>query len=285
MLKVSQPWMFIAPTLATCVGLMAASAHGVRSGAFLPNLVAIVLGGAGFLLLTRGSWASHRWAERGLPVFACLAIAATLASPGIEGVHRWWSLGPVRVNASAAFLPWLFLGILSRGTWNPRLAWGLVVIAQGLHVIQPDAAQATALALAAVPLLVGGHFVNRRAGLFIAVLLLSLAAVTWTRKDPLDALDHVERILVLIAARGAPFVFVAGVAAVGLFLPGVFAARSHDPRTARMGASFILYFAMVSGATFVGNFPVPVFGAGAGPVLGWWAMVTVLRVHGPAPRE
>ncbi|NTX10099.1 hypothetical protein HUA76_04835 [Myxococcus sp. CA056] len=284
-MKVSRPWWFVAPVFATCVGLWAASAHGVRPAAFLPNLVAIVLGGAGFMLLTRGPWESHRRAERVLPVLACLAIAATLAAPGLEGVHRWWSLGPVRVNASAAFLPWLLLGVASRGGWPPWLACGLMVLVQGFHLLQPDASQATALALATLPLLVGGDFVNRRMGIPIAMGMLGLAVVTWTRSDPLAPVDHVERILVLIVSRGALGVFLAIAAMTGLLLPGLLAARSRDSRTARLGVAFVLYFAALVGSTFFGNFPVPVLGAGAGTVLGWWAMLTVLGVHVPALRE
>ncbi|MFY2556262.1 hypothetical protein ACN469_01355 [Corallococcus terminator] len=284
--KVTWPWLFVAPLFASCVGLWAASAHGVRPAAFLPNLVAIVVGGAGFLLLTRSPSTSPRRAEQVLPVVACLAIAATWAAPGLEGVHRWWSLGPIRINASAAFLPWLFLGVGARGaSWRPWLAWGLMVLVQGIHLMQPDAAQATALALAAVPLLVGGDFVSRRAGLFIAAVLLGLAAVTWTRSDPLEPLDHVERILVLIAEQGALGVFAASCAVVGLLLPGVLAVLSRDSRSARWGVAFVLYFVALLGATFFGNFPVPVIGAGAGPVLGWWAMVTALRVHVQVSRE
>ncbi|WPB75782.1 hypothetical protein KYC5002_43170 [Archangium violaceum] len=35
--------------------------------------------------------------------------------------------------------------------------------------------------------------------------------------------------------------------------------------------------------TFLGNFPVSVMGAGAGPVLGWYAMVAMLFAGSPIP--
>src|SRR5207237_1098478 len=46
-------WLALAPIPATLVGAVTAHAQGVSPGTFLPNLAALVIGGVGFLWLTR----------------------------------------------------------------------------------------------------------------------------------------------------------------------------------------------------------------------------------------
>lgn len=156
-------------------------------------------------------------AARVFPVLVFLGIAATLLAPGLDGVRRWLVLGPIRLNMSAALVPWLALGFVAS---NPGVR--------------------------SLPVLTGGAIVNRRIGVPVAAVLLAIAAATWSRPDPLPPLDHVERILVLTASRGAPWLLGAAL------------------------ANRVM-------ATFFGNFPVPVFGAGAGPILGWYALPTTLH--------
>jgi hypothetical protein len=278
----SARWLLLAPVPAAAVGVAVASLHGVASAAFLPNGLALVIGAIGAIGaigLVSSKPEVERWAARWLPVVTCFVIAATLGTSGLDGVHRWLSLGPLRLNASAALLPWLFLGMISP---EPRARMRSVWLACGVqlvHVAQPDAAQATALAAGALPLLAGGKLVERRVGIPVAALLLGLAAVAWSRPDSLAAVDHVERILVLVAASGRWWPAAAGVAMFGLLVPAMIAMRNPDRVTTQLGAGLTLYGCAAIGATFFGSYPVPVFGAGAGPVLGWYAMITMITLR------
>jgi cell division protein FtsW (lipid II flippase) len=272
-------WLLLVPLPATAVGAVVASLHGVALAAFLPNALAHVLGALGALALWSSTPEGQRRAARWLPLAASLAIAATLVMPDLEGVRRWLPLGPLRVNASAALLPWLFFGLISA---EPQVRIRAVVLACGVqlvHLAQPDAAQATALAAAALPLLAAGTVVGRRAGIPVAALLVGLAAAAWMRPDALPAIDYVERIFALAGASGPWWSAAAGMATFGLLVPAMIAMRRPKAAEVQLGAGFALYACAAIGATFFGSYPVPVLGAGAGPVLGWYAMISVIALR------
>jgi hypothetical protein len=119
----------LAPIAAIGVGAVVAARHGVSPSAFLPNAVAVAIGMLLVYLAHGPARDAHVPDEPGLaaesprprvsapvlvpvPVLvlvgAALAIALTLAcrGAGLEGVHRWLPLGPLRL------IPWnLALGV------------------------------------------------------------------------------------------------------------------------------------------------------------------------------
>ncbi|MDC0714407.1 hypothetical protein POL68_38485 [Stigmatella sp. ncwal1] len=275
----------LAPLPAILLGAAVANAGASSARAFLPNVLACLLGGAcalGFLRLSR---AGRDRALHGMAIATFIALVATLVSPGIEGVHRWLSIGPVRLNASAAFLPWILAGMSASHPAVRKTSAVLALGAQLIHLAQPDAAQASALAGGALALLVGNHLFGVAPRMALGGLMAVLAGFTWTRVDPLPAVDHVERILFLAAARGPEWI--GATLAVGALVLLVFlhAARNPHPAHARAAIGFGLYTALTLAVTFFGNFPVPWMGAGAGPVLGWYAFAAVLAAHERQPRE
>ncbi|PTL80315.1 hypothetical protein [Vitiosangium sp. GDMCC 1.1324] len=272
----ARTWLLLAPLPAIVLGAAVADTLSVPIRVFALNLLALLLGGATSLALMRASLELRARVLRWLPWLAFLALLATLVFPGIEHVHRWLSLGPIRLHASAAFLPWVLGGLASSSERARANSLALALGAQLIHLAQPDAAQATALALGLLPLLWSGTLVRRGTGLALAGVFLMLAAGSWTRADPLLAVDHVERVLVLAFSRGVLWTLAAGVAGALVFVPLILSLRRTSTAPPGFGLSVTLYFTTTLGVTFLGNFPVPVMGAGAGPVLGWYAMVTLL---------
>lgn len=255
---------------AILVGVRIAGGYGVSPGAYGPNVVGLVMGAVVLLLVRRVAFESL--AARA-PAVATLAVLATLFAPGLEGVHRWLPLGPLRLHASSAFVPWVFVGLLSTSRTTLRRTWVLLATIQAIHVLQPDAGQASALAAGAAPLLLSSRRKNPGAVL-VALVLVSLAAVTWLRRDPLPPVDHVERILFLAFAKGPFGVAMVVLGASALLVPFVRRTSSREARVA-----LVLYLVAAFVVTFFGNFPVPVFGAGAGAVLGWCALLSVHRAR------
>jgi hypothetical protein len=244
-----------------------ASRAGVPPMAFAPNVLAALAGWGACLLL-----AGRSGVARLAPWLALAAVAATLLGPGADGVHRWLRLGPLHLNASAALVPWLLLGLTSevRGAREQAVVAALLV--QLLHLAQPDAAQATALALGVAPALGSRGFVRAGVGLPALALLAGLAALAWLRLDGLPAVAHVEGILALARQQGAP-TLLGALAALGLaLLPLALPLRSGDPSVRRMAAGASLYLLGSVASTLYGSFPVPLVGAGAGPVLGWYGL-------------
>jgi hypothetical protein len=54
--------------------------------------------------------------------------------------------------------------------------------------------------------------------------------------------------------------------------------RSVRSEAAPLAASLAVYFTATIAVTELGDFPVPVVGAGAGPVLGWYSLLGILQL-------
>lgn len=253
------------PALALGVLVMRASdvpaaVWGQNIGAWVAGaLLCVVVGRA------RTSHPSSRRAD--LAALLTLgALVAALLAPGVDGVHRWVRLGPVRLQTSALFLPLLIVALerlaRSRGWWTATL---LAVGAMLVLFLQPDAAQATAFAGAAAILLLPGA----GGGVARWVALLSLpvvAALSWLRRDPLAPVPHVEEIVGLAGNLWMGW----GVAAVAalLLLPAPFLLAGRGAGR-RAGLALGAYVGITVLAAFVGHFPVPVMGYGVSPILGY----------------
>jgi cell division protein FtsW (lipid II flippase) len=98
-----------------------------------------------------------RGADGGLAVAGVLALgflAATWLDPGVQDVHRWVMLGPVRVHAGALVLPLVLATLAGLERAGRTGASTLLSVATALVIVlQPDAAQATAFVAGAVVLL------------------------------------------------------------------------------------------------------------------------------------
>lgn len=279
----------LVPLLPILIGALVARAHGVSPKAFGTNLAAAALGLGLAALLGRRAWNPWGRLPAVLGAAAVALLAATLLFPSLEGVHRWVALGPVRLNASAVTLPWLLLALwVLSSQARPGFALGLVAITQVLHISQPDAGQATAFAAGALVLFSTARPLARGWRAAGIALTMMGAAVAWGRADPLIAVPHVERILHLAAGQGVPWLLAALVALGALFLPmwyGVAWLRSTRSEAAALAVCLGVYFGGTLAVTELGNFPVPVLGAGAGHVLGWYSALGILQALVRPARE
>jgi hypothetical protein len=263
------------PLPALAVGILVMRASGVPAAAWAQNLVACVIGILLCFTLARAR-SSHR-GDAGLPLAGVLALgflAATWLDPGLQGVHRWLRLGPVRLHAGALVLPVVLATLAGLERAGRRRASTLLSIATALVlVLQPDAAQATAFVAGCVVLLLPRRPVNGRAWLRL-VPLLALGGLSWLRGDPLAPVPHVEGIVGLAAELGTGW----GVAAVAslLLLPVPFFA-ARGPGDGRVGLALGAYVAVTILAAALGHFPVPVLGQGASPIIGYFAALGLLR--------
>ena len=265
----------LAPVPALVVGVLTMRMSDVPAALWGQNLAAWAVG----TLLCLGLWRSRsspprsRWFDFAA-VLTLAALAATLLAPGVEGVHRWVPLGPVRLHAAAVLLPLLLVAMQRmaevRGWWTST---GVAVGVALLRLVQPDAAQATAFAAGCLVLLLplAGRDPLRLAGMLVLPVLAGLA---WLRKDPLAPVPYVEGIVHLAAGLGAGWAVAAVVSLLVLPLPFFLAGRRAGKHAGHALGAYVTI--TVLAALLTGNFPVPVMGYGVSPIIGYLAGLAVL---------
>lgn len=278
------PAFAAASLFAVAVGAVVCALSGVPAGLWGRNLAAWLAGGL-------AAWALARWAgERTLRAVALLGplgVAAALLGDGQQGVHRWLDLGPLYVNAAMLLVPALVVAVAvlaQRSSWW----WLPALLTLGALVLQPDASQATAFALALCVAALGLPSLSARLRWGVAGVALALAAVSWTRPDPLAPVAEVEEVIRL-AALLSPWLAALSVLSLAAFAATpVFAARASPVAAVRWaGCALGALFLSWSAAPAFGAFPVPLVGVGLSPILGAWLglglLAAVARRGGPAP--
>jgi cell division protein FtsW (lipid II flippase) len=195
-------------------------------------------------------------------VLSIALLATTLGAPGIEGVRRWHSMGPLQLHVSALAAPTLIVLAASATTTRSLLALALLGVLQVIHIAQPDAGQATAVAAAALYLAGCSLRGTQRVG--VTSLHLACLVAAWRRPDPLQPVTFVEDIVSRAFLLGpAP-----GLAAIVALVAYVAAPLMASPRPTREGIALSAYCAGAVAATSCGAFPVPLLGFGVSPVVG-----------------
>lgn len=244
---------------------------GVAPSSWLRSVVAWVVGAGLAALLAR--YAHSRSASIGAVVLGTGALIATLFAPAVDGVHRWLDIGPLHINAAALCLPALIVGLAAMRIARP-MALVLACIVATVLLLQPDASQLTAFAIATSLLLVRSN-VARGWKTFALVVAVVFAITGWMRPDTLQPVTEVEQIFTLCAAV-SPFLALLA----GLALASAAAAPLVGNDQARDGAiALSAYFLAVSIAPFFGWFPVPLVGLGMSFPVGFWLGMGLLLVN------
>jgi hypothetical protein len=229
------------------------------------NLAAAAAG----LLLFAGMRYSPRPATRytwyWMTIVSIAVLLWTLASHGVDGVHRWVFLGGLGLHASAIVAP-LLLALVARAP-GPYLAIATAVATAIILALQPDAAQASAFAAGCAVLLLRDPKFGPREITGGLVALIGCVLVSLVRPDPLTPVRHVEGIFEVVSARGAAWTLLATVVLLLLPMP-YFLTWSRRRRSLTLALG--VYVAMVAIAPAWGTFPVPIMGYGVSPILGYF---------------
>ncbi|MEZ4298821.1 MAG: hypothetical protein R3B70_27975 [Polyangiaceae bacterium] len=273
-------WLF--PMFPLAIGMLVMLQGGAPPARWAVQLGAGALGA--ILFLASGMQTQRSPRETSAPVLAIgvaailASMMATLTGDGLSGVHRWIALGPILLHPSALFSP-LLLAVASRQIIR-RPPATLVVLAatQALHLAQPDAGQATSFGVAVAVLILGTRALASPLSRGFALALTAASiAVAWLRPDPLAPAPFVEDILARAAAQSPA---IGGLAAYSLFFLvitpqlapatslGAHAGARRGPGVAPGAMALTAYLACSVLVVLAGQFPVPVLGFGASPVLG-----------------
>ncbi len=254
--------------LATLCGVAAMAMSDISAMRWIPNVAAWTLGAMAALAMA-STTPSPRLLS-GIVLVALALVAATLAAPGQDGVHRWLAAGPLFVNIAALSLPAAIVAMARLGAEKrlvPIAATGIAAIL----AIQPDASQAMAFAFAALVVML----TDKRISALVSVLcIFALAALALLRPDPLQPVAEVEQIIGLAMATHPALGWAAmlSLAAIPLML---LAMRLRDTAARALA----LYIAAACVAPLFGWFPVPLVGAGMSFPLGLWLGIGLLAAR------
>ena len=248
---------------AVLTGCWIAALHGTPARLWALNIAGWVVGAGLALAISRIKMGVGRAAL----AISAVGLALTLFMPGLSGVHRWISVGPMRLNCAELLLPVALTscaGLAASSMLRVLFPIGTMAIL----AIQPDVSQAAAVAAASVVLLATStrSFAVR---VLVSFALAGAGFVCALRPDPLAPVPEVEGI-VRLAAEISPAAAAWGVLAVAcaLLSPLLIRGSHTEPRHAAFSLSAYLVVAALAPA--IGAFPVPLMGMGVSPVLGAW---------------
>jgi cell division protein FtsW (lipid II flippase) len=198
-------------------------------------------------------------------------LLLTFISAGMEGVHRWVSIGMIRFNVSMIVLP-----IVVISTWRLLEAnqlWAAVITiitVSILMLVQPDASQLTGFAIPMMVMLYNKTD-KKLLRLFILGILAVLIILSWMFLDNLPAVAYVEEIVGLLGNMGLLWLVLGVISLVILPVPFIL----FPPKNLILPSICLgLYFIIILISTLFGNFPVPLMGYGISPIIGYFISIT-----------
>jgi hypothetical protein len=199
-----------------------------------------------------------------------LFIVLTFIGSGMEGVHRWVSIGIMKINASMIVLPIIIISSWKLLQIKPL--WFTLVTTIAISIvlaIQPDASQLTGFTIPMMVMLVSNT--DRKSLRIIIIGILStLIILSWIFLDNLSAVAYVEGILYLLKNVGLMW-FILGIISL-IILPIPFILFS--PKNLKLPSICLgLYFIIIILSTLFGNFPVPLMGYGVSPIIGYFISI------------
>lgn len=212
----------------------------------------------------------NRYNQLLLPA-AIIALILTFANQGLEGVHRWISIGAVKLNVAMIVLPMILLELYQvlkiRGlTYTGVCAFIILLVL----FFQPDASQLTGFAIP-VMIMLSLNTGSKKIRLLITGVSVLFIALSWIRLDHLPPVNYVEKILMMVADMGGIW-FVLGIISLAI-LPAPFILL--PPKNAVSVSRYIgCYYIVILLSTLFGNFPVPLMGYGISPIVGYYLSLT-----------
>lgn len=265
----------IVPLPAVIIGAIAMSRHNIPSKYFVLNIVCLLIGWLISCYAISKNVKTRKNRTYGVIIIILILVlyALTFIDLGMDDVHRWLSLGPIRVYISSILAPILIIELWTLLENNNDLLVGVItVIAAILLVLQPDASQLTAFAIPMMIILFS-KINNRILTCFIIGILIFLVFTSWIFLDSLPAVIYVEEIVGLVMDMGLIWSILGILSLILLPMPFLLSPMANEKILSRCLG---LYFTIFIITTFFGNFPVPLMGYSISPIIGYLMAITWL---------
>ncbi len=205
-----------------------------------------------------------------------LPLVGTLFLPHITGATdspaRWLVLGGAQLYIAPVVLPVALLALAQVHRAPAIYALSATTAAIAL-VLQPDASQLTAFAMALLVLLTTDT-VPRPLRLGLCVVFATALAVAWRIPDPLSPVRYVEGVF-SVAAEASPLALAAAILSAALPV----AALAWVARVTHSRGTFAVavYFGALLSLAPLQITPVPLLGFGSGPILGYFLAAGMVK--------
>lgn len=223
-----------------------------------------------FMITHKFNNTGNRYNQLLLPA-AIIALILTFANQGMDGVHRWISIGAVKLNVAMIVLPVILLELYKvlkiRGLTYAGVSALIILL---VLFFQPDASQLTGFAIPTM-IMLSLNTRSKKIRFLITGVSVLFIVLSWIRLDHLPPVDYVERILMMVADMGGIW-FVSGIISLAI-LPAPF--LLFPPKHAVSVSRYIgCYYIVILLSTLFGNFPVPLMGYGISPIVGYYLSLT-----------
>ncbi|WML38474.1 hypothetical protein RCG19_14745 [Neobacillus sp. OS1-2] len=270
-LIVIMPYFLMIPSI--IIGILAMISYGVDSSIWIQNIIVWIFGtilGCAFLIRNKKSYLHQD--NFSLTIIILLLLVLPFLFDGLDGVHRWVSLGPIRFNVAVIFLPLLIIQLWRLSLKRPIFyTVGLTYIALITLLLHPDASQVTAFACATV-VMIWKNITTPMLKILHLALTAIIVILSWLFLDDLAPVPFVEQIIFLVADMGTIWLILGVISLILLLLP-FFLGGKKNVLSLSLGA----YYLMMIIATFFGNFPMPIMGYGVSPIIGYSIAITLLN--------
>lgn len=261
------------PIPAVTIGVIAMYYNKIPTSIWAQNIFFLVIAGliSTFVTSIKLNIKKNSFYGVSIIVISLIFIILTFVNPGIDGVHRWLSIGIIKFNVSMIVLPILIIELWKLSQIkNLRFTIIITIVISILLLIQPDASELTSFA---IPMMVMLYAKTDKKCLrsFIVGILSILIIISWVFLDTLPPVSYVEGILSLLANMGLIWLTLGVLSLIILPVPFIL----FPPKHLKLPSTCLgLYFMIVLISTLFGNFPVPLMGYGISPIISYFISIT-----------
>jgi len=261
----------IIPIPSIVIGAIVMYQNKVPVSIWAQNIVCFIIAGLISYLVVLYKYKMSSKTNAAFILISFLLLILTLVSPGMNGVHRWVSVGRFKFNVAFIVLPIMIIEL-----WKISLVKGfrvaalITVIISVLLAIQPDASQLTGFAIPMMVMLCDKPDKQRLRKYLLGILTI-LIIFSWVFLDNLPAVAYVENIVSLSASMGLIWLIISIISLAILPIPFLL----FPPKSFKLPSICVgLYYIIILVSTLFGNFPVPPMGYGISPIIGYYMSIT-----------
>lgn len=194
----------IAALPAVIIGAFAMNAHDIQGSILISNFIFLLIGWLISCYVIAKQPKTRK--SKNFGIISIILIVAlyslTFIDPGVDGVHRWLSIGPINLYIASIFAPILIIELWTLLKNNNDLWVSVITILIAiLLILQPDASQLTAFSIPMMIILYR-KISNKIISFFTIGALSFLVIISWIFLDSLPPVVYVEDIVGLVMDMG-----------------------------------------------------------------------------------